>query len=206
MPLTTYAELQTSISGFLNRDDLTAIVPTFISLAEAQMQRDIRHWQMQVREPITFVSRYTAVPANWVETIRLTVPTEGASPLRLMSIADMQERRGADGDTAGTPACYAFNAGEIEVWPSPDSSLIGEIVYYRTIPALSDINTTNWLLTLAPDAYLYGALLQTAPYLQDDARIAVWGALFTSAIGRLNETSDAAKWSGTGMRMKVRNG
>lgn len=206
MPLATFAELQTGIAGFLNRDDLTAIIPTLISLAEAQMQRDIRHWQMQVREAITFAGRYTAVPANWVETIRLTIPTSGASPLRLMSLADMQERRGADGDVAGTPVYYTFSAGQIEVWPNPSASLIGEIIYYRTIPALSAGNTTNWLLTAAPDAYLYGALVQSAPYLQEDARIAVWGALFTSATGRLNETSDAAKWSGTGMRMRVRNG
>lgn len=206
MALTTYAELQTAVAGFLNRDDLTAIVPTFISLAEAQMQRDIRHWRMQVREAITFAGRYTAIPDNWVETIRLTIPTEGASPLRLASVADMAERRANDYDTVGTPCYYTFNAGEIELWPSPDTSLIGEIIYYRTIPTLSDINTTNWLLALAPDAYLYGALTQSAPYLSEDARIAVWGALFTSAVGRLNETSDAAKWSGTGLKMRLRNG
>jgi len=45
MAITTYAELQSAITDFLNRDDLTAVAPTFISMAEANLGRDIRHWR-----------------------------------------------------------------------------------------------------------------------------------------------------------------
>ena len=43
MAITTYAELQSAITDFLNRDDLDAKAPTFISLAESNLSRDIRH-------------------------------------------------------------------------------------------------------------------------------------------------------------------
>ena len=49
MAITTYAELQSSIADFLDRDDLTSVIPTFISLAEADMNRQIRHWRQEKR-------------------------------------------------------------------------------------------------------------------------------------------------------------
>jgi len=47
--ITTYAELQSSIAGFLNRDDLTAEIKTFIALGEAELRRDVRHWRQEKR-------------------------------------------------------------------------------------------------------------------------------------------------------------
>ena len=44
MPLSNYTELTASIADTLNRDDLTAVIPDFIKLAEAQLNRDLRHW------------------------------------------------------------------------------------------------------------------------------------------------------------------
>ena len=49
MALTTYAELKTAIGDFLNRDDLTSVAPDFISLAEADINRRVRHWRMEGR-------------------------------------------------------------------------------------------------------------------------------------------------------------
>ena len=79
------------------------------------------------------------------------------------------------------------------------------MLYRASVPALSDSVTTNWLLTSAPDAYLYGALLQAAPYLSDDNRIGVWGSLYENAITELNADSDKAKHGGSGQRMKIRS-
>jgi hypothetical protein len=78
-----------------------------------------------------------------------------------------------------------------------------ELVYYQEIPALSDSQTTNWLLTDAPDAYVYGALTQAAPFLGEDERLPTWAQLYTSAIQGLNSSSDRAKQSSAGMRIQV---
>ncbi len=43
MALTYYTGLKTSIADFLNRDDLTSVIPDFVALAEAQINRDVRH-------------------------------------------------------------------------------------------------------------------------------------------------------------------
>ena len=49
MALATYSDLKASIADFLNRDDLTAVIPDFIKLAEAQFKREIRHYKMMQR-------------------------------------------------------------------------------------------------------------------------------------------------------------
>ena len=60
------------------------------------------------------------------------------------------------------------------------------MIYRANIPALSESNTTNWLLTLAPDLYLYGVLLESAPYMKEDERISTWGSGFSTALNDLN--------------------
>jgi hypothetical protein len=74
------------------------------------------------------------------------------------------------------------------------------------VPALSGTNATNWLLTEAPDVYLYGALVHTAPYLKDDARIQVWEALFAQGIENLRTSSVEAKYGGSGLVIKPKRG
>ena len=53
MAISTYTELKTSIANFLNRDDLTATIPDFISLAESSINNEIRHWRMETRAETT---------------------------------------------------------------------------------------------------------------------------------------------------------
>lgn len=199
MALDTYSALQTAIAGFLNRDDLTATIPDFITLAEAQLNRDVRHWRMETRATTDLDGRYVALPSDWVETIRLTASANYRA-LTLYS-ADQLERLRPNAST-GAPQAYTHTAGSLELFPTPDSAYEGELLYYAKIPALSDSNTTNWLLDDSPDAYLYGSLLQSAPYLQDDARMVTWATLYSAAVARLNDVSKAAKWSGTSLRIR----
>ncbi len=205
MTITTYATLKTAIADFLNRDDLTSVIPTFIALAEADMQRKLRHWRMEVRATAQLNTQFSAIPADWIETIRFYLTTGETSRLELISQAEMIDRKEADGNVNGRPYYYAMTGSQFELYPIPDGTYASELLYFAKIPALSDSATTNWLLTNAPDAYLYGALIHSAPYLKDDARIQVWAALYQSAIDNLNTSSNDARHSGTGLRMKIRS-
>jgi len=76
------------------------------------------------------------------------------------------------------------------------------LVYYARIPALSDSNTSNWLLDYSPDIYLYGALMQSAPYLQNDERITIWSSLYLKAIDDL-EISNQRTAGQTSVKMRA---
>lgn len=205
MTIANYSQLKTAVADFLNRDDLTSVVPTFIALAEADMQRKLRHWRMETRSTAQLDTQFSAIPADWVETIRFYLTTGETSRLELISQAEMIDRKQADSNVTGRPYYYAMTGAQFELYPVPDGLYTGELLYFGKIPALSDSATTNWLLTNAPDAYLYGALIHSAPYLKDDARIQIWAALYQSAIDSLNDSSNDARHSGTGLRMKIRS-
>jgi len=202
MAITNYTELQSSIADWLNRDDLTTVIPTFISLAEKQMNRAVRHYRMITRKQATLDTHYTTLPDDWLETVRLNIASGETHRLSLVSLDDMVELREKSGNTAGRPRYYSHVANTLEVYPTPDSTYSMELMYYQKISVLSSGNTSNWLLEEAPDAYLYGALLQAAPYLAEDNRIEVWGGLYTSAIQALNNSSEASRNSGSGLKMR----
>ncbi len=90
------------------------------------------------------------------------------------------------------------------MYPTRDGTYTTERYYYKRISALSDSNTSNWLLEYFPDAYLYGSLVHSAPYLKDDARLQLWAALYEQAIASINRESEATKFGGSGRRMKIK--
>ena len=205
MALSNYTGLKASIADFLNRDDLTSVIPDFVALAEAQINRDIRHWKMEARssgqqDP---ADEYMQIPADWVETIRLHLTGTGTSVVNLVSRDAMADKRAAQENAAGTPRMYTHANGQFQLFPTPDATTNFELLYYQKIPSLIT-NTDNWLLLEAPDVYLYGALLHSAPYLAEDARLAVWAQLYSAAVQRLNQTSEDAMFSGSGLTLKVR--
>ncbi len=204
MAITTYAELQSNVTDFLNRDDLDAKAPTFISLAESNLSRDIRHWRQEKRSTAEIDTQYSAIPADFLEAVRFYITSGDTRPLELISQAEMLDRKYHNLNTSGQPAYYAITAGEIEVYPVPDGTYTAELYYMANLPALSDSNTSNWLLQYYPDAYLYGSLIHSAPYLKDDARLQVWAALYQSAIDGINAESEKSKFGGSGRRMKIR--
>ena len=205
MALTNYTGLKASIADFLNRDDLTSVIPDFVALAEAQINRDIRHWKMEARSSgqQSAADEYMQIPADWVETIRLHLTGTGTSVVNLVSRDAMADKRAAQENAAGTPRMYTHANGQFQLFPTPDATTDFELLYYQKIPSLIT-NTDNWLLLEAPDVYLYGALLHSAPYLAEDARLAVWAQLYSAAVQRLNQTSEDAMFSGSGLTLKVR--
>ena len=204
MAITTYTELKASIADFLNRDDLTSVIPDFISLAEAQMEREIRHYSMEKRSTAEIDSRYSEIPSDFLEPIRFHIE-ERSTRLELISLDDMLELRQNTNDAGGIPTNYAISGGAIEVYPTPDATYNGELLYYASIDKLSGSNASNWILTSHPDAYLYGALVQSAPYLKDDARMQIWSMLYAGAVSSINTQSKKAKSGGSGLRIKIRS-
>ena len=80
----------------------------------------------------------------------------------------------------------------VELLPAPTGDTDVVLTYYQKIPALSDTQTTNWLLTKSPDLYLYSTLLEAAPYLRDDDRMAMWGTARNQVLAAMQLESERA--------------
>jgi len=193
MAITTYSELKTSIANWLNRDDLTSVIPDFISLAEARIARDLRHWKQEKRVTTDIDERYENLPNDLIE-IRQVQHTAGGVISSISSI-EMENRRAAS-DAGGKSKYMRLTADQIEFYPTPDTTYNISMLYYGRIPALTDLEPDNWLLRDAPDIYLYGALVQSAPYLVDDARTQLWAGLYQSSVDALNIENEKARVAG----------
>ena len=199
MAINTFTTLKTAVADFLNRDDLT-------SATESQINRDIRHWKMETRSSgqQSAGDEYSQVPSDWMETIRFHITDNGTSPLNLISRAAMSDKRASKENATGTPTHYTHADGQFQLYPTPSAETNTELLYYAKTKALSSSNADNWLLLEAPDVYLYGTLLHSAPYLGEDERIAVWAQMYSAAVQQLNSASDKAKYSGSGLKLKIR--
>jgi hypothetical protein len=202
--LDTYANLQIEVADWLNRSDLTAKIPTFIALLESYVSRKLRVRQMIVRADANVSSEYTALPSDFraLQTMSL-ITTNPTKPLQFLTVSELAQQKRAH-VSLFTPSFYGIVGGTIQVVPTPDQTYGAEIVYWAAIPALSGTNTTNWLLTEHPDLYLYGTLLQAAPYLTNDDRLAVWGTMRDQIIEDMNVADEKASKSGNPLRARIK--
>ena len=77
--------------------------------------------------------------------------------------------------------------------PTPDSNYTFELHYfYRPASLTAGLeNGTTWLSDNAPNALLYGSLVEAAVYLKNDSDIAVFQSKFSEAIGLSKNLGEA---------------
>lgn len=206
-----YASLQTAVTEYLARDQdttLIARIPTFIQLAEAKFNRQLFVRQMEQRATalVNLASsepEYISLPADFQSMRRVRLSSVAGKPcLEFKSGTQMDEYRLGICDVAAQPRYFTVFGGEIEVAPTPDAAYTIEMVYRQTIAPLA-ASGTNWLLALAPDLYLYGALLESAPYLKEDGRIQTWGLGFATALNDLNSLGLTSAFNAGPMTVRV---
>jgi hypothetical protein len=181
MSISTYTLLKAEIANHLDRDN-DASIDSFIDLAEARHKREVRIRQMIARASSTVSTRYVALPGDFLEmkTVRLMT-----SPVTVLSEVSIYEMNRIRVEGSGRPTYYTIHE-EIEFNKTPDSSYTLEMIYYHSLDPLTNDNQSNAILERAPDLYLYGALLASAPFLMNDERIQVWSALYSSALEGIN--------------------
>jgi hypothetical protein len=194
MALTNYTELQSSIADFLNRADLTSVIPDFITLTEAEFNRTLRVSNMSVRTQAPLSSQYVKLPNDFIGMRNIDLLTNPVTPLTYKNLQNLDIHRA--NNSSGKPMYYSIMQQNIEFAPVPDSEYTVEIVYYQKVPPLSG-NSTNWLLTEHPDAYLYGGLMHSAPYLQADERAGLWAGKYNQIIQQIISSDEKAKFSGS---------
>ena len=195
MALTSYSELKSSIADWLNRGDLTAVIPDFISLAEAQMERRLPTQKMVKRANATIDTPFSAIPSDLLSVKSLVLTsTAPVQPLVFLTEDELDAKKYTYRST-GKPLYFALVGNQIEVLPAPDTGYTAEITYIATLAKLSDSNTSNWVLARHPDVYLYGSLLQAAPYLRDDERVGLWSSQYQAAIEDMLIQNERAAFS-----------
>jgi len=190
--LTTYSELKSAVGSWLNRSDLDSNIPDFISLAEASFNRVLRTRNQIKRATSSISTQFVTQPTDLLELYNIQLNTSPVRRLEQVSLTKIDELKEGSSQT-GKPLYFSITGPDFELYPAPDTAYTLELVYYSSIPALTDTSDTNFLLTNHPDIYLYGTLVQAEPYLMNDERIGVWGALLGKAIEELRVSDERSQ-------------
>ncbi len=186
----TYDSLSSLVLQYLERSDpaVVAFIPTAIALAEFEIAENIKTLgQMEVvNATMDGGNPVLQKPARWRKTVSMTVTTPtGKQPVYLRKL-EYLNNYWPDVTATDTPLFYAdYDYDHWFIAPTPDAAYAFEALCYTRLQPLDSATQTNWLTQNAPNAMLFGTLKQTAPFLKDDARLAVWSGLFDAAMAAL---------------------
>jgi len=180
MSLSNYADLQTTVANYLHRSDLTSMIPDFITLAEAKLNRELRIRAMENTATGT-IAASISLPTGYIGM-------RGISAGSGTSTWNLTYTPASNINTeTGTPNSYSIK-GDLLYFLPYSTGFSYTIDYYKAFDALSA--GVNWLITNAPDVYLYATLLEAAPYIKDDARIGTWAQLLIDSVTRLQSADN----------------
>jgi len=178
MALANFTDLKAAIASWLHRSDLTAQIPDFIALAESRLNRRLSLLQQETEATLTAT----------VSSRLMTRPADMGNPLALW-LTTYQPRTSMTFVTPQQLPVTDFS-GQSDYWTVTDTAIEVEnpadLAYTYTLRyvALYDLasTSTNRLLTEYPDAYLFGALSEAAPYIRDANSVRLWAQKFELAI------------------------
>ena len=173
----TYDSLTTTVLEYLERSDQATIdrIPTFITLCEFEIAQEIKTLGQQqvVQSNLEAGNPVVAKPARWRKTVSMNFvdPTSGARTPILLRKYEYLRSYWPNPTSTSKPLYYGdYDYDHWLIAPTPDQNYNFEVLYYERIQPLASDNQTNWLTRNAPNALLYGTLLQAMPYLKNDQR------------------------------------
>lgn len=193
----TYDSLVDDISTYLERTDTATLqkIPTFIMLAEQVIASEIKFLGNLTVMQSTMVATQPVIdkPARWHKTVSMNVVVAGERKPVLLRKYEYLREYWPDSTQTEVPKFYCdYDYTHWLVAPTPTSSYNFEVLYYERIQPLDSSNQTNWFTIYAPQALLYGSLLQAMPFLKNDERMVMWQAQYDKIINTL-KTEDLTR-------------
>lgn len=178
MSLTNYTDLKAAIASRLHRTDLTTQIVDYITLAEKRLNRLLKLTDQEIESSLTATvsSRSITLPSDFGTPIALYLTTylprlefEYKLPTEMQVFS------------SNGPASYWTIDGTVLKTDAP-----ADQAYTYTLRYVSEYDlastSTNSLLTSYPDVYLYGALIEGAIDIQDDAQAGRYSQRFSQAL------------------------
>ena len=175
----TYTSLAADIQSYLERTDTATVdkIPTFIMLAEQIIASQLKALgNLTVNtSTMTASNPIIAKPARWRKTVSFNLTNASNRQPVLLRKYEYLRNYWPNPIEVDQPLYYAdYDYDHWFVAPTPDQAYVFEVLYYERVQPLDSSNQTNWFTAYAPQALLYGSLLQAMPFLKNDPRIGMW--------------------------------
>ena len=183
----TYDSLVLNIQQYMERNDpdFIAQIPNLIALAESSIAAELKTYMQLIVVESNLATNQTILnkPARWRKTVSMKV---NGAPVLLRS-QDYIAQYLSESDN-GKPLYYAdYDYSNWNFAPAPDQNYPVEIIYYAEIQPLDQVNQQNLWTAIAPQAMLYGSLLQAQGYLKALDKLQMWKGYYTDALAALKQ-------------------
>lgn len=173
-----YDDLTAAVAKWLKRQDLSAMIPDFIQMAEEYFNNLNDLVAVNARR-----AKYIITPTQAV----FPAPTDMQQPIQAYMLGrplDFYpigwESQYAGGSVPQIANGYQIVGNDI-VLSVPQIGLF-QLDYYQTLEGLSTTNESNWLLQDSPTTYLAGVLYEAFGYARDYEKAEYWKAKRDTAI------------------------
>jgi len=180
MALTNYSDLQQAVTNFINNDTVTSIIPDFITLAESRIANDVVSNDLHFTTTLTVDAATESLPDDFKSMIRANLGSYAS--LDYMPPDSFHATYAST--TTGRPIAFTVEGNTIHFAPAPDSTYTMDYTYVARPDLATD--TTNRLMTINPNIYLFGALCEAADYLGDDEAFAKYELKYQAAVNSIN--------------------
>lgn len=188
----TYDSLVENIQSYLERNDASTLdkIPLFIMLAEQVIASKIKFLGNLTVNTSNMVANNAVIakPARWHKTVSMNITVAGERQPVLLRKYEYLRNYTPDPTATDIPKYYAdYDYTNWLVAPTPNAAYAFEVLYYERVQPLDSSNQTNWFTIYAPQALLYGSLLQAMPFLKNDERVQMWQAQYDAIMNTLAE-------------------
>ena len=199
---TSYDNLKTNIADYLARSDLSEKIPMFVSLAEKRLNRDLRLRQMLQQSTYSLTTGYKVpTPTDFLEMKDIHIDANPVVNLNFKTVS--QFYRLGNSSSTGQPINYTLVSDNFVLAPRPVSPSTINMTYYKIPKVLSDTNPSNEYLEVCPDLLLYASLVESAPFLMDDARLQTWEALYTRGLTSITKSDEQSEFPAQPLAVQI---
>ena len=195
----TFATLKTAIQDYTDNSETTFVNNLSIFIKESE-ERILKNVQLSLFRKnstgsTTSSNKYLAMPSDFLAPFSLSVLSSSAHEFLEFKDVNFIQTFTPNPATTGTPRYYAiFDVSNFILAPTPDSTYTAELHYYyrpASLTAGSDSGTT-WLSENAPNALLYGCLVEAYTFMKGDPDLLnTYNQRFTEAILSLKNFGEA---------------
>lgn len=184
--ITSYTTLQTAVSDWLAKSNLSTFTPNFIQNWEERFYRQPKNFGSWMEQSLnsTIASSVIAVPAGYLAMKYAYVDGSPSSRLDRMSLNQLLGTYPRGGDT-GLPVWYARDGANFIFGPAPDSTYTIKGTYWAkptVMRSFASDAAAHWIIVNAPDLALYGSLCESAPFLKNSKDLPIWQGLYSQAL------------------------
>tara|TARA_B100000427_G_scaffold323165_1_gene326184 strand:- start:240 stop:875 length:636 start_codon:yes stop_codon:yes gene_type:complete len=193
----TLATLKTAVQDYCETSETTFVstLPTFIKEAEERILKNVEMPVFRKNQTGTLGTgnTYLSTPDDFLSSYSLAVISSSVYSYLLFKHVSFIRDYTPNASTTGTPKYYAlFDDNTFILAPTPDSTYTVELHYkYRpaSLTAGADSGTT-WISDNAPDALLYGTLVEAATFLKTPEEIPLYQQRFDMALQNLKRLGE----------------